>query len=298
MNHCSKIVLGVAVSMFLASALDAMPAAGAAAEPTNTGDLGADSLLQRTCLESTSAAGGLTVRECLSQACDTAEEVTTALTFPDRLLQIVGAELQWMSTLLPAMSQPGERHGEYTRLAGLQNEDLTELAAHPFSLKIDGDADVLSFQLQLESHRIRQVEAEVRGDATAFVVFTYADGAGQRTVLFEDGVPVHDSGSVAASRASSFYMGCFIDTPAYDQYRRDVCFRFGSQPSTVAFRVFLPYTPQSVVWLTPSSSCSGLVCIAPISPNQTVYGYAYWIINGTPTGPVSATAHYELEPGF
>ena len=93
-------------------------------------------------------------------------------------------------------------------------------------------------------------------------------------------------------------MGCYIDTPAYDTYRADNCFQLGSSPSTVSFKVFLPYTPDYVVWSQPSSSCSGLWCNAPISPGQTVTGYAYWVIDGTPTGPVSATARYIFEPGF
>lgn len=258
----------------------------------------AASAQQQGCFRMISGDGGLTVEECLTQSSADKGKAVPLPSLPDSMIQMIGAKLQWMPQLMPRWNQMGQTDGHYSRFAGLDDGELSELAVHPYTLHVDGTPGFVAFRLELENHKVQALEGEVSTAGDGFLTLTYRD-AEQGTVRFENHLPMKDSGDRVADKSSSFYMGCYIDTPAWDVYRPNTCRSFGEQQSSVAvFKVFLPYTPQSVVWVTPSSSCSGLTCWAPISLGQTVYGYAIWVINNTPTGPVGAQATYVYEPGL
>ncbi len=266
----------------------------AQAEPT----LDTSSAQQRGCFQMISEDGGLTVKECLTQTSTAAGKVVALPSLPDSMIQMIGAELQWMPQLMPRWNQMGQTSGHYSRFAGLDSAELSKLAEHPFALHVDGTPGFVAFRLELENHMVQTIEGELSVAGDGFLTMTYRD-AEQRSVRFEQNFPTQGYADNPADKNSSFYMGCYIDTPAWDTYRPNTCYRLWGQQSSVAvFKVFLPYTPQSIVWVTPSSSCSATTCSAPISPGQTVYGYAYWVINNTPTGPVGATAIYLDEPGL
>jgi len=103
---------------------------------------------------------------------------------------------------------------------------------------------------------------------------------------------------------ASTYVGCFIDTPAYDYYSPSYCYHGGSTPSTAVFRLFTSATPTHVEWSITDqygnpkpATCSGVDCFVPIRPRQVVYGNVlYYVVNGTPTQGAYAIAEYEYEP--
>lgn len=99
----------------------------------------------------------------------------------------------------------------------------------------------------------------------------------------------------SSAHASSYTMGCFIDTPAYDQYRMNDCYLLGSTPSTASFKVFGSY--DSIIW-SESGCTSSAFCNVPISPGQDITVTAYVIVNSQIVDVVSATAHYEFEPSW
>ena len=255
----------------------------------------------RECVE-VGSAEGFAVKECLVY--DRSGELTANLPpWPSAMLQVLGSELQWRELFIVGFDYPQQVEGTYARLTSLEGKAFEELISHPFVLEVEGEQGSARLALELENHAVSGVVAEVLDDGSGSIDLVYRDGS-KRRFLFDDGRLVYDSAAGESPRlsesekSSSFYMGCYIDTPAWDVYRADLCFALGSSPSLVSFKVFLPYKPSSVVWSAPSSSCSSIYCSAPISPGQTVYGYAYWVINGTPTGPVGATARYLYEPGF
>lgn len=246
------------------------------------------------CFNVSDEAAGFTVQECLTWTRVSQVPSTAAPSIPETMLRQLGAELQWMPQLMPPLNQPGQLIGEYTRQATVRGLETHDMGSHALDLRAEVSGDLVAFTLRLEDHAVRSVEGEVDGAGDGHLTFSY-DGAATRTVRFEAGRQLLDAPPAPSHKSSSFYMGCYVDTPAYDPFTPNSCWRlFGSQPTTAVFKVFLPYTPDSVVWFAPLSSCSSVWCSAPISPNQTVTAYAYWVINGIPTGPVvSATAHYD-----
>ncbi|MEM9557347.1 MAG: hypothetical protein AAGC60_24020 [Acidobacteriota bacterium] len=252
-----------------------------------------------TCFEISDRA--FTVRECLELDSPSSIAPATA-PIASPVLAAAAHELSWNPELLSQVSQRAEASGVYTRTAFLDGEAM-ELRTDRFRAFREGSADHVRFGIDLEGQETASLLIETVEDGAR-----RAGGSGALVVESGDGrsvtLPIVDGDVVPSARGSlggtksSFYMGCYIDTPAFDTYQADACFHLGTTPSIAAFKVFLPYTPQYVVWSQPSSSCSSVFCSAPISPGQTVYGYAYWVINNIPTGPVSATARYIFEPGF
>lgn len=235
------------------------------------------------------------VKECLRRSVSSEQNRTQFTPMPGQMLSLIAVELQWMEDFLVEIFLSEETSGVYSRWARWKDQDLQELATHSFATRFSrGEFSILD--LEIANHEVRSLRAEYDDKGNGSVQVVYESSSEIREVVFGNGAIVSDRGG-AGQNAGSFYMGCFIDTPAYDSFRPDLCVRFGFQPSTVSFQVFLPYTPQAVVWSLPDSSCSGLFCTVPISPGQTVYGYAYWVINNIPTGPVGATARYYYEPG-
>lgn len=264
--------------------------------PSGTG--AGSSVLEESCVEVTSETGRLAVRECLVQSFTKGSDLLTPMTIPSSVRHQIGAELLWMPHLLPTLDRAGEHRGELVRWATLPKDRVISLGSHPFVARVEVQDGLITFRLELEDHKVSSVDGEISNDGDGLLVFTEVGTAEQRTMVFEDGQLVQSADPGIADRSSSFYMGCYIDSPRFDHFHPDICYQFGTGSSVAVFKVFLPYTPSSVVWLTPSSTCSGLYCTSPISARQTVYGYAYWVINGTPTGPVAAQAIFEYEPGL
>ena len=235
-----------------------------------------------------------TVKECIEDL-RTSPVTGGVLEVPENLVQTVSAELAWAPSLVEAVLNHGSARGRLTRTATLDGV-ATDLGSHFFATDRNGGLDRLELSIRLRGHDIHEVQVSLDAEGTGSFR-SVGEAKAPRTVEFERGLPISDSGDTRAAAKSSFYMGCFIDTPAYDQYRADNCFLLGSSPSTASFKFFLPYTPSYYVWYNPGG-CSGQWCTVPISPGQTISGSGYWVINGIPTGPVSATAHYFFEPGF
>ena len=293
MQHRRTIRL--ATLAVLAAVALAPPSTASATDEGSVVGCVADGLAcQQTCLETTDNTAGFTVRECLHRGLATGRAGSPTLAVPDGMLREIGAQLLWRPLLLPHLNRPGKLYGTFTRHAGLEADGLRTMGSHPFIVQVEEYDDSIAFRIDLENHEILSVEGEVLADGQGSLVFTDSASGQERIVLFERGKIAKASDPVLTSKAtSSFYMGCYIDTPAYDQFRPNGCYQWGTQASTAVFKVFLPYTPESVVWVLPSHSCSSLFCSAPISPGQSVGGYAYWVINNTPTGPVGATANYQ-----
>lgn len=246
------------------------------------------SIQQMRCHELVS--GDFFVEECIQRSVSTDSSQAVSLSVPGPMLGLIAAELQWFEPFLAELFSTVEVSGTYSRRAKWQDQEMQQMAAHPFATRlIPGTRSI--FDLAIANHAIRSLRAEFDSVGNGFLEIFSAGNGEIREVFFEDGLIASTRGGV--SKGGDFYMGCYIDTPAYDQFRANFCAQLGFQPSTVVFKVFLPYTPESVVWSSPNSTCSGLFCTVPISPGQTVYGYAYWVINGIPTGPVSASATYE-----
>lgn len=286
----------MALMTSIAATLLSLPAFGktggpamAAVEPGS----GPATATQTGCFEKGSDDGSLSVTECLTQTSAAHRPAAAAPAVPDAIFQTLSAELQWMPQLMPRWNQPGHLSGVYTRSAVVESGKTFDMGSHAFDLKIEVAAELAAFTLQVEDHRVHRVTGEFDAQGNGLIDLTYND-ASQRSLRYEAGAVADDTGAVESDKSSSFYMGCYIDTPAYDTFTANSCWRlFGSQPTVAVFKVFLPYTPQSVVWFGQVSGCSGIWCTAPISPNQSVSAYAYWVINGTPTGTVGATATYD-----
>lgn len=112
-----------------------------------------------------------------------------------------------------------------------------------------------------------------------------------------------DKESEVTQESTAPYVGCYVDTPAWDEYSRDLCITLGRSTSVVSFKLFTPTMPSYVSWYITDpfgnpvgASCSLNECSAPISPGQVIYGNAaYYIVNGTPTQGAFAIAHYEFD---
>ena len=256
------------------------------------GDLAVPPEDERRCLEVTS--DGLYVEECLQWSVLPSPQAEVGTSMPDAMRSILAAELQWREEFLRQTLSSVETTGVYSRWARWQGQERQRLGLHPFASRRSWSERSV-FDLEVSYHGIESVHAEFDPAGNGSLEISFAHGAGLREVIFEEGRVTSDRDS-SRQRADDFYMGCYIDTPAFDVFRPDFCAHLGYQASTAVFKVFLPYTPSAVVWVTPNASCSGLWCTAPISPGQTVNGYAYWVINGIPTGPLSATARYFFEP--
>ena len=253
----------------------------------------------RACLEISNDDGQFIVRECLLQSNATLRKVVATPRIPEIMSRIVASELLWAEQLLPELNQPGSSQGVLSRQGRLGQGDWSDLGTHAFGLHVAGGPDFVAFALRLDDHHLASLEGEVDDSGNGFLLTTHAETGTQRKILFSKGAPLSDSGAgVGAKSQSTFYMGCLIDTPRFDLFSPNVCRQLGSQPTTTVFKLFLPYTPSHVIWTAPSSSCNGIWCSGPISPSQTVVGHAYWVINGIPTGPLSAQAIYYFEPGF
>ena len=89
-------------------------------------------------------------------------------------------------------------------------------------------------------------------------------------------------------------MDCYIDSPAYDQYTPDYCFRLGTTASIASFRL-RPATPACGYSWYGHPECTTAVCNVPIRPGQTISLGAYYIAcsTGVPTLGAGATAEYE-----
>ncbi|NJL26402.1 MAG: hypothetical protein HC897_00315 [Thermoanaerobaculia bacterium] len=284
LQHTCRFAVTIALCSTLTVLSGAAPSiAEMAAEPTQ----------RASCIEVSDRA--FTVRECL-QIDRAATDSTAIPSLPDSFVTIMANELLWSPSLLREVGLMQEAQGQYTRTAWLGDQE-TRLDADRFFVSHSSAAELAQFSLRLEHPTVKAVEATYSQEGSgSLTFFDHVDG--ERTFFFETGKLVSKPEIAVTEKSSSFYMGCYIDSPAFDQYRRDFCFRLGSVGSIVSFRVFLPYQPSYYVWVTPSSSCSSSTCNVPISPGQTIGGYAYWVINGTPTGPVGAIAEYEYEPGY
>lgn len=276
--------LSLFVSFASALTLAGLPAAAADFAP-----VGSEGAL---CWQSTDRS--FTVQECIDDI-RTTPVAGGVVELPQNLVQTLSAELKWAPSLVDAVLSHGTFRGEFTRTAVLDGV-ATDLGSHSFVARRDGGLERAELDIQLRGHDVHRLTVSLDAEGTGFLR-SQGLAKAQRTVEFQKGLPVTDTGDVQSAAKSSFYMGCFIDTPAWDPYRADNCYLFGSTPSTASFRFFLPYTPSYYVWYNPGG-CSGQDCTVPISPGQTISAGGYWVINGIPTGPEGATAHYFFEPGF
>jgi hypothetical protein len=95
---------------------------------------------------------------------------------------------------------------------------------------------------------------------------------------------------------SSAYVGCYIDTPAYDVYTVDRCRASGSTPTVAVFQLITP-TPALFVRWYDHPECTYDVCAVPIAPGESVMLHAgYYVPADNPQtvrygGLATATYH-------
>lgn len=234
--------------------------------------------------------GDFLVKECIQLSRQDTALGSLPLSLPDQVSGLIATELQWAEPLLAETLLGQETSGTYFRKAKWQDNQAQDLGHHPFATQISR-GEINTFDLEIANHNVQSLRVEIDQEGSGSLQILYESSQDLRHITLSKGLISSDRGT-SSQNAGKFYMGCFIDTPAYDIFRPDYCAQLGYQPSSANFKVFLPYTPQAVVWSSPSSNCGGIFCTVPISPGQTVFGYAYWVVNNIPTGPVSATASY------
>ena len=115
--------------------------------------------------------------------------------------------------------------------------------------------------------------------------------------LLLSSAPAHAVNSI---EQAGLVMGCFIDTPAYDQYQENDCYLLGSSPSTASFKVLhISDSSRYVIDWSVSGCTNPNFCLVSISPRQTKTVSA--LVTDLYTGDqatLSATAHYLYEPGL
>ncbi len=233
---------------------------------------------------------GFRVSECLDILSPALSEKNIVL--DDAFIVQLANGLLWDQVLLREVLDSGITQGIYTRTAYIEDKQWI-LGEHSFTIDSNITNQKIHVIIELEGHSVATAELFVdysSGSGDGFISFRALD-ANDTTIFIRDG-QMSLAESSEYNTAASYYMGCFIDTTGFDTYKANRCGLGGSTPSTASFKVFSPSTPDSVIWTLPSSSCSGLFCDAPISPGESISGYAYLVINGTPIGPVSATANY------
>lgn len=90
--------------------------------------------------------------------------------------------------------------------------------------------------------------------------------------ITKDWPELNDQAPSAVSTLASTTMKCFVDTPAYDHYRINVCFAAGHSRTTTA--VFAidggPSTNYKVYWSDSRCSQSSKTCMLPIRWYETI----------------------------
>ncbi len=105
---------------------------------------------------------------------------------------------------------------------------------------------------------------------------------------------LNDDAATVSSLASTS-MKCFVDTPAYDQYRTGSCFAAGSSRTTTAvFKIDGVPSNFRIYWSDSRCSQTSSTCMLPISWYQTISLSADVLdLTNNTFSSTSATAHYE-----
>ncbi len=96
-----------------------------------------------------------------------------------------------------------------------------------------------------------------------------------------------------SSFSAAVRMKCYVDTPAYDQFRYGNCFSAGfARTTTAVFRVDNVPAGSTIIWSNSNCSASS-TCFVPIRQYQTINVSATVLKPNGTYEVTSATAHYE-----
>ena len=115
----------------------------------------------------------------------------------------------------------------------------------------------------------------------------------ERPIVFEE---LEASPQLSSANISGEYMECYVDTPAWDEFRKGWCFSVGVARTTSAvFRIQGgPSSNFHIYWSDSRCSATSKTCVVPIRQYQNITMTADVLNKNNNTFfTVSAKAHYE-----